>query len=106
MVGVKESEILQHLEDVAERLHVKVCYENLKKSKVTLKSGLCRVRNENRIIVDSAITLSEKIDIFVESLAEFNLEEIYIPPAIRKLLERKAKRSASRTHFPSDTTST
>ncbi len=92
---MKESEILQHLEDVAEKLNIKVCYENLRKTKVTLRSGVCRVRDENRIIVDSGLTLSEKIDVFLESLSRFDLENIYIPPAIRKLLERRSEEAAS-----------
>lgn len=90
---MKESAILQHLEEIAEKLNVKVHYVNLRRDYYNLKSGLCRVRGEYRVIIDKHIHLSEKIDVLIEALQEFDLDSLYIQPYVRKLFEKRHIRS-------------
>jgi 3'-phosphoadenosine 5'-phosphosulfate sulfotransferase (PAPS reductase)/FAD synthetase len=87
---MKESEILQHLEEIAEKLSIKVQQVNLRKDYYNLKSGLCKVRGEPRIIVDKHLHLSEKIDVLIDALAEFDIEDLYINPYVRKLFEKRS----------------
>jgi hypothetical protein len=86
---MKESAILQHLEEIAEKLNIKVHYVNLKKDYYNAKSGLCKVKGEFRIIVDKHIHLSEKIDVLIEALWEFDIDALYIHPYVRKLFEKR-----------------
>jgi hypothetical protein len=88
---MKESLILQHLEETAEKLNIKVCNVNLHRDAYHLKSGLCKIKGEYRIIVDKNIHLSEKIDAFIDALQEFDIDSVYIHPYVRKLLEKKAR---------------
>jgi hypothetical protein len=87
---MKESEILQHLEEIAEKLAIKVQQVNLRKDYYNLKSGLCKVRGEPRIIVDKHLHLSEKIDVLIDALAEFDIEGLYINPYVRRLFEKRS----------------
>jgi tRNA U34 2-thiouridine synthase MnmA/TrmU len=86
---MKESAILQHLEEIAEKLNIKVHYVNLKKDYYNSKSGLCKVKGDFRIIADKHIHLSEKIDVLIEALREFDIDTLYIHPYVRKLFEKK-----------------
>ena len=86
---MNETMILQNLEAIAEKLGVQVNYENLKKKHVYSKGGLCRLKEDKLVIVDSNLHLSEKIDILADALSQFNLEDIYMPPAVRKILAKK-----------------
>ena len=86
---MNETMILQNLEAIAEKLGVQVNYENLKKRHVYSKGGLCRLKEDKLVIIDSNLHLSEKIDILADALSQFNLEDIYMPPAVRKILAKK-----------------
>ncbi len=86
---MKESAILQHLEETAEKLQIKVHYVNLRKDYYHSRSGLCKVKGEFRIIIDKHIHLSEKIDVLVEALKDFDIDSIYIHPYVRKLFDKK-----------------
>lgn len=88
---MKESAILQHLEEIAEKLNIKVGNVNLRKDSYNLKSGLCKVRDEFRVIIDKKINLSEKIDVLIEALQEFDIDSVYIHPYVRNLLEKRIK---------------
>lgn len=102
---MKESELLQHLEEIAEKLAVKVQQVNLRKDYYNLKSGLCKVRGENRIIVDKHLHLSEKIDVLIDALGDFDLEGLYINPYVRRLFEKHSSGSVhhARQTDPADT---
>jgi len=86
---MNETMILQNLEAIAEKMDIQVNYENLKKKHVYSKGGLCRLKEDKLVIIDSNLHLSEKIDILVDALSQFNLEDIYMPPAVRKILVKK-----------------
>ena len=86
---MKESAILQHLEEIAEKLGVKVDYVNLRRDYYNLKSGLYKVKGEHRIIIDKHLHLSEKIDVLMDALSEFDLDGLYIQPYVRRLFEKR-----------------
>ena len=92
---MNETTILQHLEAIAEKLDVKVNYENLRKRHVFSKGGFCRLKEDNLVIIDSTLNLSEKIDVLVNALSQLDLDDIYMPPAVRKILDRKSNMNSS-----------
>ena len=80
----KEEEILQALEQVAERLSVQVHYEEMKAFEFRIQDGYCMIKGESHIYIDRKRPIQEKIRILTEELKKFNLEEIYIPPLLRE----------------------
>ena len=92
---MNETMILQNLEGVAEKLGIKVNYENLRKRRVFSKGGLCRLKQDRMVIIDTALNLSEKIDILANALSQFDLEDIYLPPAVRKIVLTKGNKNTA-----------
>ncbi len=86
---MKESAILEDLEKVAEKLQIKVSSVNMRKYSYGIKSGLCRVNGEHRIIIDKHLHLSEKIDVLIDALQTFDMDSESLDPVIRKLFEKK-----------------
>lgn len=86
---MNETMLLQHLEELAEKLNLQVKYENLRKHHIFSRGGLCRLQEDHILLIESALNLSEKIDMLAEALTHHDLEDMYMPPAVRKLLDRK-----------------
>ncbi len=86
---MKPEQIYQELMDLAEKLDITVSEQNLRKTGVKAKSGLCKVKGKYIFIMDKHKSINKKIDILIESLAVIPHENIYIKPVIRELLEKK-----------------
>ena len=86
---MKSEQIYQELIDLAEKLEITVSEQNLRKTGVKAKSGLCKVKGKHMFIMDKHNKINKKIEILSESLATIPHENIYIKPAIRELLEMK-----------------
>lgn len=78
--------LLTHLEELAESLGIKVRYEQLKKESTFFPGGLCRVKGEDIIIINSSTAIEERIEILARELSSFDLSQIYILPALREYL--------------------
>jgi len=78
---------LSQLEGLANTLGVQIRYEKIIEDELSSAGGLCRVKGEWVIIVNSRATINEKIQTLAKSLKNFDLNNIYIRPALRELLE-------------------
>jgi len=78
------------LEEAASKIGVSVRYERLAQGPVRVMHGSCRVRDDDLIIIDSRLGPSEKLDALLEELGRFNLEEVFLSPAVRSLMEKRA----------------
>jgi len=85
-----EKEIIEQLEDLARRLGVKVRYEELKKEGTFSPGGLCRVKGEDILIVNSKVGAEEKMLVLAKALASFDLGRVYMRPALREFLSRES----------------
>ena len=92
---MKESLILQSLEEMAASINLKVSYENLRKEDPALKGGLCKVKGEYQVLCDRSLTLSDKIEVLLDALKEFDWEGVYVNPYIRRLLERRKEKPST-----------
>lgn len=90
---MNETMLLQHLEELAETLNLRVKYEGLRKLHIFSRGGLCRLQDDHLVLIESTLNLSEKIDLLADVLTHHNLENMYMPPAVRKLLDRKGHTS-------------
>ena len=79
--------ILQSLIELAEKLSVKVIFKNLQDEEFIIRGGMCSVKGETLILIDSRSSFEEQIKIFCRELKKFNLDNIFISPLLRKILE-------------------
>ncbi|MBS0014240.1 MAG: hypothetical protein KFF46_09745 [Desulfobacterales bacterium] len=86
---MKRKQIYQHLMEIAEKLDIRVAEQNLRTTGVNAKSGLCRIRGEWVFIMDKRLLVNEKIELLADCLRQMPLEEIYIMPAVRNILDKK-----------------
>jgi hypothetical protein len=82
---MNSQEMLEQLEALAQRMSIKVRYEKCKS-----RGGLCRVKGEQMIIVRKNLTVPEKVDILSHAVCKLPLEDYYMMPEVRKVLEDTA----------------
>jgi hypothetical protein len=87
--AMNDEELLIQLEDLAGRLNIQVQYESLKSEDPSTFGGFCRVRDQHMIIIHSKATISRKIDVFTEALRHFDIDDLFIRPALRDYLKPK-----------------
>lgn len=85
-----EHVIIDQLEEVAERFGIQIRYEPIKQDEdlVKIVGGLCLLKGEYVLIIDSKAAVIDKIRTFAEALRHFDLDQIYIKPVIRELLDK------------------
>ena len=82
--NLQDEQILKALEEVAEKLSIKVHYERMKAFEFRVQDGQCIVNGESKIFIDSRHPVKEKVSILAQELGKFDLEQIYIPPLLRE----------------------
>ena len=75
--------ILRILENTLERMGIEVRYAQLYG-----KGGLCRIKDQWKCIVNQHLNTEDKINTIVEGMKLLSLEDIYIPPLVRELIEK------------------
>jgi hypothetical protein len=85
---MKIQDTLKELESVAEKLKIKVTYENI--GGELGAGGLCKVKGEHRVIVDKRATDGEKVTVLAQALAKFPLEEVVMSKSVREMIEKSA----------------
>jgi hypothetical protein len=82
--------VLGQLEAVAAKLSVEVRFEALGQEgdAAPTRGGLCRVKDEELIYVDSRLSAPDKCRVLAEALSHFDLGGLFMPPAVRRLVER------------------
>ena len=85
---MKPEHIYEELKDLAEKLSITVSEQNFRNTGIKVKSGLCKVRGTNMLIVDKHKSIHKKIKILASVLADIPHENVFIVPAIRELLEK------------------
>ncbi len=80
-----DNTILIQLEELADRLGIKIRYEPLPLDVSVHLGGFCRIKGEDFVIINKRATVREKIHVLVNALKQRDLSEIYIVPSLRKL---------------------
>jgi orotate phosphoribosyltransferase-like protein len=78
---------LEDLKKVALELSIDIITGSLFDSEIIVKSGHCKVKGKNTIIIDSLLSSQEQSEVIIQALKKFNLESVYLPPWIRERLE-------------------
>jgi len=86
--GMDEKEILNQLEELAESLGIIIRYEQLLKEGSFFPGGLCKVKGEDILIINSMAGIDDKIEILAKAVVSFDLSRIYMRPALREFLSK------------------
>ena len=78
---------LESLKKIAAELSIDIIPGNLFDPEIMIKSGHCKVKGKNIIIIDSLLSSQEQSEVIIQALKNFNMESIYLPPCIRERLE-------------------
>jgi len=82
--------LFNQLEELANTLGIAIRYENINVENSPGTGGLCRIKGEYVLILHSRLTVREKIRFLTGALRQFDLDEIYVRPVLRELLEKSA----------------
>tara|TARA_B100001173_G_C15936095_1_gene525003 strand:+ start:410 stop:667 length:258 start_codon:yes stop_codon:yes gene_type:complete len=81
---MKNDKLFSEFESLAEKLGLKIL-----KGKGDFIGGTCTVNNKTVIVVNKQKPMEQRLKTLAESLLEFNLEEIFIVPAVRDYIENQ-----------------
>lgn len=82
---IKEKEfesVLQELKQIAQELGAKVRFE-----RGDFKGGYCIIKEDKTIVINKLSSLQKKVMILTSALKDLGVEELYLPPKIREILE-------------------
>jgi hypothetical protein len=85
--GLDEDTLLGQLEELAHSLGIEIRYEPLKREGGFSPGGLCRIRGEYALILNSAATTEDKIQTMASALKRFDLSRVYVRPGLREFLD-------------------
>jgi hypothetical protein len=85
---LKPQKLYQELKDLAEKLGITVLEQNFRPTGIRVKSGYCRVKNQDHCIIDKHLKINRKMDVLGECISQFDHESIYLLPAVREYLNR------------------
>ena len=79
---MNQGEIVDYLAELAEKLGIEVRWEGL-----IGDGGICELRGKRILFVDRSPGLDTQVDVMTTALCEEPLDEVYILPEVRELLE-------------------
>lgn len=82
---IKEKEfenILQELKDLASQMGAKVRFE-----RGDFKGGYCVMHEDKIIVINKLSNLQRKVITLTSALKELGVEEIYLPPKLREIID-------------------
>jgi hypothetical protein len=84
-----EHSTLMRLEELSDKLGIPIRYDKIKpeEDEIIISGGLCRVKGNLVIIINTRANTKTKIQVMLEALKHFDLSAVYIRPALRELLE-------------------
>jgi hypothetical protein len=86
--GMRLLRLVDELAEVAKRLGLEVRREKiLREVGYRARGGACRLREKDLIIIDREMAPAEQVEMLVEALRTRDLENLYLSPAARRLLQ-------------------
>jgi hypothetical protein len=85
-----ENTIIDQLEELIRGFGVQIRHEPMKQDEDLVKvvGGLCLLRGEYVLIINSKAATMDRIRTIATALKHFDLDRIYILPALRELLDK------------------
>ena len=88
-----QNAIIDQLEELIKSFGVQIRREPIRQDEDLIKvvGGLCLLRGEYVLIISSKATTMDRINTLATALKHFDLEQIYIRPVLRELLDKIPK---------------
>ncbi len=85
-----ENTLIEQLEELVKSFGVQIRREPIKQDEDLVKvvGGLCLLRGEYVLIINSKATTMERINTLATALKHFDLDRIYLRPVLRELLDK------------------
>jgi len=85
-----ENTIIDRLEELIKSFGIQIRCEAIKQDEdlVNVVGGLCLLRGEYVLIINSKATAMDRIETLATALKHFDLDQIYLRPVLRQLLDR------------------
>jgi hypothetical protein len=82
-----DSAFLKEIEEVAQSLGIEVRYESFKQEGGFTAGGLCRLKGQYLLIINSRAAAQDKIEALAAAVNRFDLSRLYLKPGLRDYLE-------------------
>jgi hypothetical protein len=82
-----EDTLLGQLEELAHSLGIEIRDEPLKREGSFFPGGLCRIKGEYVLILNSAAATEDKIQTLARAVTRFDLSRVYLRPGLREFLD-------------------
>ena len=85
-----ENAIIEQLEELVKSFGIQIRREPIKQDEDLVKvvGGLCLLRGEYVLIINSKATTMDRIKTLATALKHFDLDQIYLRPVLRELLDK------------------
>jgi len=85
-----ENTIIEELEELIKSFGIQIRHEPIKQEEdlVNIVGGLCLLRGEYVLIINSKATTMDRIKTLATALKHFDLDHIYLRPVFRELLDK------------------
>ncbi len=91
--GGKGAALLEELKALAKQVGIRVREEKLlREVGYRVRSGSCRVHDQDMVFLDRDQPATERIEILVDELTRRNIETAQLSPSVRKVLGRGTSR--------------
>lgn len=84
-----EETLFQLLMELMEKLSIEVVHKNLHDEEFKIAGGLCKVQGKNILIIDIREPLKEQITLLARTLSGCNLDDLFVPPILRDIIENE-----------------
>jgi hypothetical protein len=87
LTGKKAVQLLESMEDLADRAGIEVRYDALKSGPVRATSGNCEFNGKPLIVIDRSMQGQARAFALARELAAFDLEGVFLQPAVRDFID-------------------
>ncbi len=77
----------EQLAEILRRCGIALELRDLSDDDINIHSGLCDMGGKKTLIIDTRLPADTQAGVMLETLKTLDLENIYLPPAVRELLE-------------------
>ena len=82
--------LLEELKTLATRIGLAVREEKLlREIGYHVRSGACRIRDQNLILIDRDLPPASRLEVLLEELARRDLGDVYLSPELRRMLGKE-----------------
>ncbi|MDZ7272291.1 MAG: hypothetical protein ONB30_02540 [candidate division KSB1 bacterium] len=94
---MKDQDLLRSLEELVAQLGIQLRYE-----KGDFDGGLCRVEDQRLLIANAALPTRKKIRVLARELARLELDQVFVMPAVRRVIDAARQEQEPRPISPSE----